>query len=580
MQWFPRKIEAGRQKRLFIFRLMTNIFLTFLILLIHLNGRTPDFLGFWPNVITAVMVMSFAMAALDYVAWPKFLGPGGQITIQVITDIMWASSLIVLTGGFDSALLFLFIIVVINSAFLGGLKVSFIAATLSTFAWAGIVDLHYYGYLPGLPPLGEFLSPSELAVNILVNTGASYMVAILGGSLSTQLELSSQALVKSQSNLDRLSELNDNIVHSIDSGLITTDNLDRVLSINQAAREILRVSSGEAIGRPWRFFLPELERHLQIPMKYPHQAVEGSGIRFKHIRALDKAELFLELNTLALVDENNEPWGKLLVLKDLTAFSQMEAEVKRNEHLAAMGKLAAGLAHEIRTPLASMKGSWHMMLGQSLPAEDNRRLMQIIGREMERLDHLVNEFLAFARPTTGNPQAIDLYGFTDDMVRILESSRGGELDISLTKDFVPPVYFDPDKLRQIVWNLLQNALEAADPDRRLKLTLTLKNSEASPGNVELVVADNGKGIEEEPLKHIFEPFYTTKTKGTGLGLATAWSLLQKGNGNIAVSTTPNRGTVFTLTLPRFNAGQKGQEPEFIGQDGERFPSRFQREGIE
>jgi two-component system sensor histidine kinase PilS (NtrC family) len=566
MQWFPAKIEPGRQKRLFIFRLMINIFLTFLIVLIHLNGRTPDFLGYWPNVIAVAMVMSFGLACADYAVWPKLFGPAGQIAVQMATDIIWASALIVLTGGFESALLFLFIIVVINSAFLGGLKVSFIAATLSTFCWAGIVDLHYYGYLPGLPPLGEYLSPAELAVNILVNTGASYMVAILGGHLSTQLEISSQALVRSQSSLDRLAELNDNIVHSIDSGLITTDNMDRVLSINQAAREILMVSSGEATGRNWRFFFPELKGVQDIPLKHPHGATDA-GLRFKHTRALDKAELYLELSLLALVDENNEPWGRLMVLKDLTAIHAMEAEVQRNEHLAAMGKLAAGLAHEIRTPLASMKGSWLMMLGQKLQAEDERRLMVIIGREMERLEQLVSEFLAFARPAAGNPQPISLYDFMEDQVRVLESARKGDLDITLTQEFVPPVCFDPDKLRQIVWNLLQNAIEAADPKRRLSIALSLKNSESAPGAVDLVIADNGKGVPEEHLSRIFEPFYTTKDKGTGLGLATAWSLLQKGGGNISVRTTPNRGTVFTVTLPRAPASAKAAPASGKALDG-------------
>ncbi|MDR2198375.1 MAG: PAS domain-containing protein [Deltaproteobacteria bacterium] len=570
MQWFPLKIEEGRQKRLFIFRLMTNIFLSLLVILIHLNGSTPDIFGFWPNVIVLVMVGSFILAVADYILWPKFLGPGGQIIVQVVTDVIWASALIVLTGGFDSALLFLFIIVVINSAFLGGLRVSFIAATLSTFAWAGIVDLHYYGYLPGLPPLGEFLSPAELAVNILVNTGASYMVAILGGHLSTQLEISSQALVKSQSSLDRLSELNDNIVHSIDSGLITTDNQDRVLSINQAAREILRVSSGEVIGRSWRFFLPELNNVERLPLKHPHHRRVDGGLRFKHFRPVDQEELILELDTLALVDENNEPWGRLMVLKDLTAISALEAEIQRNEHMAAMGKLAAGLAHEIRTPLASMKGSWHMILGGSLAEEDTRRLMMIIGREMERLDHLVNEFLAFARPSTGNPQPIELYGFMEDQLKVLESAGRGETEVELEREDVPPVYFDPDKLRQIVWNLLQNAAEARDPERRLKITVSLKNSENPPGNVSLTVEDNGKGIEEERLRHIFEPFYTTKPKGTGLGLATAWSLLQKGNGGISVSTSPNKGTAFTLSLPRYTAAEGKTEALYPSAGGGEF----------
>jgi two-component system sensor histidine kinase PilS (NtrC family) len=550
MQWFPRKIEKSRQKWLFVFRLLTNIFLTVIIALIHLNGRTPDILGYWSNVVTVVMIMSFGFAIAHYLVWPVIFGPPVQITIQVITDIVWASVLIALTGGCESALNFLFIIVVINSAFLGGLKVSFIAATLSTMAWAGIVDLHYYGYLPGLPPLGEFMSSSELAVTILVNTGASYMVAILGGHLSTQLELSSQALVTSQSSLDRLNELNDNIIHSIDSGLVTMDNQDRVLSINHAAREILRLSAGEVIGRPWRFFFPELDHLEKIPLKLPHMRGIDEGLRFAHVRPVDKVEIILEMNMLALLDENNEPWGSLMVLKDLTAISQMEAEIKRNEHLAAMGKMAAGLAHEIRTPLASMKGSWHMILDQNLNPENQSRLMNIIGREMERLDLLVNEFLSFARPPLGNPQPLDLSELVSDQVEVLKSWKRDELDVTVNReDGVPLVFFDKGQLSQVIWNLLQNAIEAADSTRDMKIRIDIMAGDGLKGAVFLHVTDYGKGISEDHVKNIFEPFYTTKASGTGLGLATSWALLKNGGGNISVRSIPGVQTVFTVTLP-------------------------------
>jgi two-component system sensor histidine kinase PilS (NtrC family) len=556
MQWFPRKIEKSRQKWLFVFRLITNCFLTVIIILIHINGRTPDILGYWSNVITVVMIMSYGFALAHYLVWPMIFGPPVQITIQVIVDIVWASVLIVLTGGCESAINFLIIIVVINSAFLGGLKVSFIAATLATVAWAGIVDLHYYGYLPGLPPLGENMSSSEVAVNILVNTGASYMVAILGGYLSTQLELSSQALVSSQSSLDRLSELNDNIIHSIDSGLVTMDNQDRILSINHAAREILRLSAGEVIGRPWRFFFPELDHMERIPLKFPHVRGINSGLRFAHTRPIDKVEIMLEMNMLALLDENNEPWGSLMVLKDLTTISQMEAEIKRSEHLASMGKMAAGLAHEIRTPLASMKGSWHMILGQNLQPDDQKRLMLIIGREMERLDLLVKEFLSFARPPAGNPQPLNLVELVSDQLEILKSWKQNAIDISITHDEeLPHIFFDKGQLSQVIWNLFQNAIEAADESRGIKIMIDVTSKDSPKGTIFLNVTDYGKGISEEHVKNIFEPFYTTKTNGTGLGLATSWALLKNGGGNINVRSIPGVQSVFTVILPIAEGGK-------------------------
>ncbi|MDR1165315.1 MAG: PAS domain-containing protein [Deltaproteobacteria bacterium] len=548
MDWFPGKIEKSRQKWLFGFRLLTNIFLTVIIVLIHLTGRTPDFLGYWSNVITIAMVMSFGFALAHYLVWPRFLGPAWQIAIQVLTDILWAFVLIIITGGCESALVFLFIIAVFNSAFLGGIKVAFVAATLATGAWAAIVDMHYYGYLPGLPPLGEFVSSSDLAVNILVNTGASYMVAILGGHLSSQLNLSSQALVSSQTTLDRLHELNESVVHSIDSGLITMDSLDRILSINQAAREILRLSAGEVLGRPWRFFFPELAHLERIPLKRPHLHGGAEGLRFVHRRPIDKVEVILELNMLALVDEDNERWGSLMVLKDLSAISQLEAENKKNEHLAAIGELAAGLAHEIRTPLASLKGSWELILSQNLRGEDQTRLTRIIGREMNRLDNLVNDFLSFARPPTGHPQALRLRELLEGQTQILKSWKRDEAEINLAPGADPLVFFDEGQLSQIVWNLLQNAIEAADPQRTLVIDIAIQASRV-PGYVDLSIRDNGKGIAEEHVKRVFEPFYTTKPQGTGLGLATAWGMLKKGTGNITVSSTPGAFTVFTLTLP-------------------------------
>ncbi|MDR1041818.1 MAG: PAS domain-containing protein [Deltaproteobacteria bacterium] len=575
MQWFPRKIEKSRQKWLFVFRLGTGIFVAGIIVLLHLDGRAPLFAGPTAHATALAIIAIFALAVTHYLVWPRLMGPPGQITIQVLSDISIASVLIVVTGGSESSLVILYIITVVNSAFLGGLKVSFIAATLATGAWAGIVDMHYYGYLPGLPPLGEHINSTELAVNILVNTGASYMVAILGGQLSSQLDISSQALVSSQSNLDRLAELNDNIIHSIDSGIITVDKQNRALSINQAAREILRVSAGEVIGRHWRFFFPELDGYGEISMKLPHARDGSGGFRFAHVRPVDRAELILELNMLALVDEDNEPWGGLLVFKDLTAISQMEAEVRRSEHLAAIGELAAGLAHEIRTPLASMKGAWHMMLeGPGLGPEDGERIMRIIGREMDRLNLLVNDFLSFARPSAGNPQPVDLHELVESQIEILRGWKRDQAAIELSRADVPPVWFDRSQLTQVVWNLLQNAIEAADPARGVRVEVEIARAESPEGCARLTIRDFGRGISAEHVKHIFEPFYTTKANGTGLGLATSWAILKKGSGNISVRSVPGSQTVFTLTLPL--AG--GHEAGASGNAGPSGPSGASGDG--
>jgi two-component system sensor histidine kinase PilS (NtrC family) len=273
------------------------------------------------------------------------------------------------------------------------------------------------------------------------------------------------------------------------------------------------------------------------------------GLRFKYHRSEDKAELLIELSILELTDLNYESWGKLLVIKDQTTFSQMEGEIKRSEHMAAVGRLAAGLAHEIRTPLASMTGSWHMLLSQSFNVEDQNRLMLIIGREMERLESLVEDFLSFAKPSVGRPQAIDLNGLIDDQVHIFKTWKGAEAKIELSLNEIPMVYFDYGQLCQVVFNLIQNALDAAVPGRLCHLRISTSTESLKRGFVTCTISDNGAGISEDNIKRIFEPFFSTKPKGTGLGLAMVWGIISNGNGRISVSSTPNVLTSFTVLFP-------------------------------
>jgi two-component system sensor histidine kinase PilS (NtrC family) len=549
--WLPRTIDHSRQRWLFVLRLLTSTFLVLTITLLYINGRGAVAFSFWSPSIAVVLALSYLLAFFHYYLSPTILRTGPQIVVQMCSDTLIASTVIVLTGGFDSTINFIYLVVVINSAFLGGLRISFIAATLSSVAWAAILDLHYYGYLPGLQPLGVYMSSTELALNILVNTGATYLVAVLSGHLSTQLDLSSQALVSSQASLDRLSELNDNIIRSIDSGLVTTDNEGLILSINPAGRDILRIPPGSVFGAHWRSLFPELDKSVGPPSggDTGESPRPFRSVRIKHARKADGAELDVELSFLTLKDVKNEEWGHLLVIKDQTAMNQMESEIKRSEHMAAVGQLAAGLAHEIRTPLASMSGSWHMILNQSLRSEDQNRLMNIIGREMDRLEELVEDFLSFAKPTAGKPQALDLNALIEDQVHIFSSWKGEEADIEIHLNHVPKVFFDYGQLSQVVFNLIQNAMEAAEPGVRPHVTVKTNYQQHSPGYVSMSIQDRGMGISEENIKRIFEPFFSTKSKGHGLGLAMVWGIISRGNGHISVRSTPNAQTTFTVLLP-------------------------------
>jgi two-component system sensor histidine kinase PilS (NtrC family) len=258
---------------------------------------------------------------------------------------------------------------------------------------------------------------------------------------------------------------------------------------------------------------------------------------------------------LALTGANGDLWGRLLVLKNLTSLIQMEAAVRKAEHLAAIGEMAAGLAHELRTPLASMTGAWHLLSGTEPPEpDDHPRLIGIIGREMERLAKLTNDFLSFARPARANPRQLDLMALAADQLNIFRHSKREGIRLEIRLNPVPPVFFDQDHFSQIIWNLLANAVEAGEKQAELHIIVETGLDQAWADYVVFRITNDGPGIPKEDLPKLFDPFFSTKSSGNGLGLATVSRLLNEGGGHITVSSThqsSNLGlTTFSVFFPK------------------------------
>ncbi|MDR2726047.1 MAG: hypothetical protein LBC90_08350 [Candidatus Adiutrix sp.] len=228
---------------------------------------------------------------------------------------------------------------------------------------------------------------------------------------------------------------------------------------------------------------------------------------------------------------------------------RLEEAVRRAEHLAALGEMAAGLAHELRTPLASMTGAWHMLAKEAPNPEDQRRLTGIIGREMDRLAKLTDNFLSFARPVRGEPGRLELPALLEDHLQVfIRNSRPG---LSLERRFerVPPVFFDRGHFSQIVWNLLNNAAEAGDRQENLTIGVEIGLDPDWPDHVAFRVINDGPPILPENIPQLFQPFFTTKSTGHGLGLAIVTRLLHEGGGDITVDSGPSGPTTFCVYLP-------------------------------
>lgn len=229
----------------------------------------------------------------------------------------------------------------------------------------------------------------------------------------------------------------------------------------------------------------------------------------------------------------------------------MEDRVKRVEKMAAMGEMAAGLAHEIRNPLASLAGSIQLLKEDVQHNPDHKRLMQIVLRETERLNSLVRNFLLFARPSTGNVETVNLHGAVSDIVSLFEKDRSSGNHITITKRLHPDIWveIDPGHLRQVLWNLLVNAAEAIDAEGTIEVELYREGK----GFACIGIADDGCGMSRALMQQIFDPFFTTKSQGTGLGLSIVHSILESYDGILDVESDEGKGTKVCLKLKQVMA---------------------------
>lgn len=552
--------KTTQQRWLMVLRLVVSTFLLVSLSLVKAHGSPQDLSQGWFEAGLAALGLYYLLSVAYYHLPTQGRTGAFSSSAQILTDLSLAVGLSLITGGGDSPFSFIFVIVIINGAFLGGIRTALVVATFSAALWGGMVTLqdsgHLTKWLPGLDLIPYQISGiqtkdiSVRLIRILINTGFCYLVAFLSGYLAGQLFLSRTALVQSQTHIDHLANLNESIIRSIDSGLITMDHNGLILTVNRAGLEILGRRLEEVAGRPWQFFLPQLE-HILPRFSRPRASIyDNVGRQFEYVRESDGRELILELNLLALSDSDGRIWGRLLVLKDLTSFSKMEEAVRKAEHLAGLGELAAGLAHELRTPLASMTGAWHMLSEQSLDHDDQKRLISIIGREMTRLEKLTSDFLSFARPTTGKPSYFNLAAVVSDQLRVFRHSLRNDIILESQLAEVPPVFFDQDQCLQVFWNLVRNAAEAGDKQANFIISVSVFVDPGWPDYVALRVSDNGPGITSDNVKKLFEPFFTTKSSGNGLGLATISRILHAGGGHISVNSSLKEMTNFTAYFPQ------------------------------
>ncbi len=481
--------------------------------------------------ITLIVLYTLSLGFLLVLRRATHLQP--LVLTQTGFDILLATAVLGLTGGVMSIFVFFYVMAILGAAMMGGRRLIWTTTGLCIALYLAIALGQWFGGLELVDEAGTKIEivKADLVAAVLRNVAAMGLVATLSAYLNKQLLSVSSTYVS-------LRALNDNILRSLTSGLLTIDQRARVLSANPSARELLGVS-GNLVGLDGEVLIPGLGEHLD------DSGGLRNGFELSLRRAGDGREIELGLTSSALVDEHGHFLGHVVHFQDITELRKLERGLRRNERLSAIGELAASVAHEIRNPLAAVAGCAELLEGQ-VEGDENERLLRIIQRETARLANIVTELLDYTHPRALVRTEVDLRGDLGELAESFRADRSNaaiELVVTLPDQPVMALV-DSAQISQVLWNLVRNAAQAMDGEGRLELGLT-----RTEANVELSVRDHGAGIAAADLERIFEPFFSTKASGSGIGLALVQRIIEAHGGQIEVHSTLGVGTQFVIRLP-------------------------------
>lgn len=554
----PQSELSGRLQKLMFLRVLFVSFLLGVSVFLQVK-ETQTYFGhiqtFHYFFIAAIYLLTFV-----YIVLLKHQKNLSKLAYsQLLMDTVLITAIIYATGGIESIFSFLYILTIITASIMLYRKGGMIIASSSSILYGGLLDLHYFNLIE---PFGSRLAlfPVEdqrfyIFYMIVVNIAAFYLVAFLSSYLSEQIRKSRVELKAKQDDFIQLEALNERIIRSIMSGLITLDDQNRVILFNPAAEDIFAVKSDQAIGRKMTDILPLLDEYLGDG-KGPSGQLSKNPHRFIDLPYLrgDGERIFLRFSISPLRLPDGDQKGRILFFQDMTEVKLIEEEMKKVEGLALIGELAAGIAHEIRNPMASISGSIQM-LKEGLDKDDvNSRLMDIMLREVTRLNHLVNDFLLFARPKPLDLQEFDLSQLTTESLELFKNSGNWTGKLRVETDFKRDIMLesDPEQIKQVLWNLFLNASEAMPYGGVVRVSADLVESRdaSEPGQkmVKISVKDSGQGFSKKALSHLFTPFFTTKEGGSGLGLATVKRIVEGLKGKVHGENHPEGGAEITILL--------------------------------
>ncbi|MBI2567253.1 MAG: PAS domain-containing protein [Candidatus Schekmanbacteria bacterium] len=526
--------------------------------------RPDTYVSRFPFTLIGSIYAATIIYALTLAAIRSTRGLVALAYAQIFGDLGFVTLAVFGTGGIDSPFSFLYIISVITAAMILYRPGAIITAAISSVLYGSLLVALYTGTLPqvavSLYP-SSTVSVRYVVLHVFLNTSAFFLVAYLSAHLSEQLREKHQELEARTVDLLSLQEFNRSILECMSSGLLTTNMTGVITSFNRAAERITGLRRAQAVGQSITELFPGLV--FQTAGIFAEKGSVFRGELTWHDRA--GTAVYLGFSLSPMTEPREGICGVIVTFQDLTELKRLESEARRADRLEAIAKLSAGIAHEIRNPLASMSGAIQVLRREEGLVGLNKQLMDIVLRECDRLNTLITDFLTFARPKPPRLQPTDLWRVLSETLTLLRTGDRPGCTMELRSAASDGAHWienvDPEQARQVFWNLALNGLEAMPNGGALSIALDRRRDDSGKLLTVVSFADQGCGVAPEAMANIFEPFFSTKSAGSGLGLAIANRIAVAHGGWISVESTSGEGTVFAVHLPHVeSAGKAGDAP--------------------
>jgi two-component system sensor histidine kinase PilS (NtrC family) len=580
------EILFGQLQWSMLLRLVAVSILFGIVIIMRLRGQGPvDLLA----ALYPLFMALYAVSGLYAVVAKRMPNLVFFAYLQFAVDAACIGLVLIYTGGSDSTFTWLFVFNVLGAGYLLQLRGGLAVATLDTIAYLSCLGLTWTGLVPVWGPNGEPVTMSfpmtgdmvEVFSTVGFHIVSFYLLAFLSGSLARKQLVTGRVLAETASNLQRLQDMHGRIVQNLDSGLLTVDSEGRITSFNRAAEKLTRYMASEVLTQPVESILRGVNRLLAATAGDGASAPTGHTFE-RWMTRKDKKRIYLRVAASVMRDADGTTDGHILVFEDRTRMLLMEEQLEREERLAAVGRLSAAIAHEIRNPLASITGSVQVLRSDLELSNEDDELLGIVERESNRLGHLVSDFLHLTREESPDLEPGKMGLLIRETFALLENKADDQgVKMESLLDYDPVLLLDGARMRQVLWNLVNNAFQAMTAGGRLRIVTERVTRddlggdsmaelpstgewaavsgeaerkdwlELGPGEgaLRLLIEDSGPGIPDEDLTRVFDPFYTTRSGGTGLGLAIVARIVQAHRGIITVQSQPGDGTTFAIWLP-------------------------------